>query len=314
MKKFSLIGLAGYIAPRHLEAIKATSNELVSAYDPSDSVGIIDVYFPKAEFYTEFELFSSSIDRFRLRDSNKKVDYISICSPNYLHSAHIRHSLRLDTDVVCEKPLVLTNAEINELQFIEKETGRKINSILQLRLHPTIIKLKNEINHKKSSTKYDVDLTYITSRGNWYLKSWKGDDNKSGGIATNIGVHFFDMLHFIFGDLQENKLHFLSDTKAAGYLEYQNARVRWYLSLDYEDIPTEYLNAGKKTYRCITVNGEEIEFSGGFTDLHIQSYQEILSGKGFSLEDNRTAVMTVEKIRTRVLSPITGERHPFLKI
>ena len=313
MKKFSLIGVAGYIAPRHLEAIKVTSNDLVSAYDPSDSVGIIDGHFPRAEFFTEFELFNSSIDRHRLGGKNEKIDYISICSPNYLHSAHIRHALRSDADVVCEKPLVLTAKEIDELQGIEKETGRHVSSILQLRLHPAIIKLKDEITRQKNSKKHDVDLTYITSRGSWYLKSWKGDEGKSGGIATNIGVHFFDMLHFVFGELQGNILHFLSETKAAGYLEYENARVRWYLSLDSEDIPAEHLISGKKTYRSIAVNGQEIEFSDGFTDLHIQSYKEILAGKGFGLEENRTAITTVEKIRSGVLSPSSGDRHPFLK-
>lgn len=312
MKNFALIGAAGYIAPRHMQAIKTTGNVLVAALDPNDSVGIIDSHFPDADFFTEFERFDRHIDKLRRGNSSKKIDYISICSPNYLHDSHMRFALRSGADAICEKPLVLNPWNIDGLLDIEKDTGHKINTILQLRVHPAIIALREKVLKERRSTKHEVDLTYITSRGHWYLQSWKGDIKKSGGIATNIGVHFFDMLHFIFGQLQENKIHYNSDTKAAGYLEYENARVRWFLSVDVEDVPAEQIAKGQRTYRSITVDGDEIEFSGGFTDLHVRSYEEILTGHGFGLEENRTAISTVAAIRDAKPLGLQGDFHPFL--
>ncbi|TPG12967.1 gfo/Idh/MocA family oxidoreductase [Sphingomonas koreensis] len=307
MKRFALIGAAGYIAPRHMKAIHETGNRLVAAMDVNDSVGILDSHFPDARFFTEFEQFDSHVDI--ERRAGRPIDYVSIASPNYLHDAHMRFALRAGTDVICEKPLVLYPEDIDGLLDLEAETGRKVNSILQLRLHPSIIALRERVS--KSAAKHDVDLTYITSRGDWYLRSWKAQGEKSGGIATNIGVHFFDMLHFLFGELQENVVHLNAPTKAAGYLEYARARVRWFLSIDVEDVPSEARASGQRTYRSITCDGEEIEFSGGFTDLHTVSYQEILAGRGFGLEENRIAVEAVSQIRD---APIVerGERHPFV--
>lgn len=313
MKNFALIGAAGYIAPRHMQAIKATGNQLVAAMDPNDSVGIIDSHFPDADFFTEFERFDRHVDKLRRAGSEKKIDYVSICSPNYLHDSHMRFALRSGANAICEKPLVLNPWNIDGLLEMERETGQKVNTILQLRVHPAIIALREKVQKEKRSTKHEVDLTYITSRGHWYLQSWKGDVKKSGGIATNIGVHFFDMLHFIFGPLQENKVHFVSDTKSGGYLEYENARVRWFLSVDFEDVPAAQREAGQRTYRSITVDGDEIEFSGGFTDLHNRSYEEILAGRGFGLEENRVAIQTVSNIRNATPLGLTGEYHPFLR-
>lgn len=312
MKRFALIGAAGYIAPRHMQAIKDTGNTLVAALDPNDSVGIIDSYFPDAHFFTEFERFDRHIDKQRRASDQQKLDYISICSPNYLHDSHIRFALRSDTNPICEKPLVLNPWNIDGLQEIERDTGHKVNTILQLRLHPSIIELKQRIESEDKRSKHDVELTYITSRGRWYLQSWKGDENKSGGIATNIGVHFFDMLHFVFGDLQENTVHLSSPTKAAGYLEYEHARVRWFLSVDFDDVPQTGRSAEQRTYRSITVDGHEIEFSTGFADLHLRSYDEILKGKGFGLEENRVAIETVATIRNATAQGAVGEYHPFL--
>jgi UDP-N-acetyl-2-amino-2-deoxyglucuronate dehydrogenase len=308
MKRFALIGAAGYIAPRHMAAIRDTGNSLIAAMDPSDSIGIIDSFFPEADFFTEFERFDRHIDKERRNGFG--ADYISICSPNYLHDSHMRFALRSGTDAICEKPLVLNPWNIDGLLEIEKDTGQRVNTILQLRLHPAIIALRDKCAAEPSDTKHEVDLTYITSRGHWYLQSWKGDEKKSGGIATNIGVHFFDMLHFIFGGLQENHVHLREDTKAAGYLEYENARVRWFLSLDVGDVPEGPRNDGQRTYRSITVDGEEVEFSGGFTDLHTRSYDEILAGRGFGLQENRVAIETVAHIRTALVET-KGEVHPF---
>lgn len=312
-KKFALIGAAGYIAPRHMKAIKDTGNDLVAALDKNDSVGIIDSFFPTADFFTEFERFDRHIDKLRRANSGKAIDYTSICSPNYLHDSHMRFGLRAGSDVICEKPLVLNPWNIDGLLDIEKDTGHRVNTILQLRVHPSIIALRDKVQGEQKDTKHEVDLTYITSRGNWYLQSWKGDANKSGGIATNIGVHFYDMLHFIFGELQENVVHHSSETMAAGYLEYENARVRWFLSVDYKYVPESAKASGQRTYRSITVDGEEIEFSGGFADLHNRSYEEILKGNGFGLEENRVAIQTVADIRNAVPQGLTGDYHPFLK-
>jgi UDP-N-acetyl-2-amino-2-deoxyglucuronate dehydrogenase len=311
MKNFALIGVSGYIAPRHMAAIKETGNDLVAALDPNDSVGVIDSYFPEMSFFTEFERFDRHIHK-EIRKGNK-IDYMTICSPNYLHDSQIRFALRSGSDAICEKPLVLNPWNIDGLKEAEQDTGKRVNTILQLRVHPSIIKLKERIQKEKTNKKYDVDLTYITSRGKWYMQSWKGDTKKSGGIATNIGVHFFDMLYYIFGNLQENIVHECNETSAAGYLEYEKARVRWFLSVDYKNIPDEIKDKGQRTFRSITVDGKELEFSDGFTDLHTRSYQEILSGNGFGLEENRVSIETVSDIRKASPIGLKGDYHPFLE-
>lgn len=303
MKKFALIGAAGYIAPRHMLAIKETGNTLVSAYDINDSVGIIDSISPQSEFFTEFERFQEHAYRLK-RTPATALDYVSVCSPNYLHHAHIVAGLRLGCDVICEKPLVPTLENLDELALVERETGKRLYNILQLRHHQAILNLKDKVAREACSHKYDVELTYITSRGKWYMESWKGDPRKSFGVATNIGVHFYDMLHFIFGKLQRNVVHFASGYKTAGYLEYEKARVRWFLSIDAKDLP-DAVKGKKPTYRSITVNGNEMEFSEGFTDLHTISYQAILDGKGYGIEDARHCVETVETIRS--LAPVTPQ-------
>lgn len=311
MKNFALIGAAGYIAPRHMRAIKDTGNVLVSAYDINDSVGIIDSISPQSEFFTQFERFLEHSHQLK-RGPGTALDYVAVCSPNYLHHAHIAAGLRLGCDVICEKPLVPTPEILDELALVEKETGKRVYNILQLRHHRAILDLKEKVARERESNKYDVELTYITSRGNWYMESWKGDPRKSFGLATNIGVHFYDMLHFVFGKLQRNVVHYTSQHKAAGYLEYEKARVRWFLSIDSNDLPDE-VKGKKPTYRSITVNGDEIEFSEGFTDLHTISYQEILSGRGYGIEDARHCVETVNTIRSSEITlPKDGEGHPFL--
>ncbi|MBN2520038.1 MAG: Gfo/Idh/MocA family oxidoreductase, partial [Bacteroidales bacterium] len=285
MKNFALMGAAGFIAPRHMKAIKETGNELVCALDKNDSVGIIDSYFPNSDFFIEFERFDRHVDK--LKRTEKKVDYVSICTPNYLHDAHIRFALKNGADAICEKPLVLNPWNIDALKEVEKETGKKIFNILQLRLHPSIIELKEKIKKGPKNKVYNIDLTYITSRGHWYFTSWKADEQKSGGIATNIGVHFFDMLTYIFGKVKKNVVHIAEPKRAAGYLEMEQARVRWYLSVDFNAIPEEVKVKDQRTFRSITIEGEEIEFSGGFTDLHTKTYEEILKGNGFGIEESR---------------------------
>jgi UDP-N-acetyl-2-amino-2-deoxyglucuronate dehydrogenase len=314
MKNFALIGAAGYIAPRHMKAIKDTANDLVAALDLSDSVGIIDSYFPDSAFFTEFERFDRHIDKLRRKDDDKQVQYVSICSPNYLHDSHVRFALRSGADAICEKPLVLNPWNIDGLRQIEEATGRSVSTILQLRVHPAVVALRQRVREQARPSKHEVDLTYITARGRWYSRSWKGDVRKSGGIATNIGVHFFDMLHYVFGALQTNIVHQCSDTKAGGYLEYEHARVRWFLSVDIRDVPPPQLLSGKRTYRSINVDGTEFEFSGGFTDLHTRSYERILAGNGFGLEDSRTAIETVSAIRgAQPQAGAAGEHHPLLQ-
>lgn len=311
MKKFVLIGAAGYIAPRHMKAIKETGNDLVAAYDPFDSVGIIDSNFPNADFFVEFERFDRHVDKLKREDS--KIDYVSVCSPNYLHDSHIRFGLRQGADVICEKPIVLNPWNIDALQKVENETGRKVYNVLQLRLHPSIIDLKKRIEAGPKDKIYDVDLTYLTSRGNWYYTSWKGDISKSGGIATNIGVHFFDMLAWVFGPLKENIIHVHTHDRAAGFLEFQNARVKWFLSINYDTIPNHIKEKGMQTYRSINVEGEEIEFSGGFTDLHTLTYKDILAGGGYGLNDTRTAIEIVHDIRNTKPIGLKGDFHPLAK-
>lgn len=312
MKNFALIGAAGYIAPRHMRAIKDTGNHLSVAYDINDSVGIIDSISPESEFFTEFERFQEFAYRLK-RQSRQALDYVSVCSPNHLHHAHIAAGLRLGCDVICEKPLVPTPEILDELARVELETGKRVFNILQLRHHAAILQARERIAGAAADTKFDVELTYITSRGKWYAESWKGDPRKSFGVATNIGVHFYDMLHFIFGRLQRNHVHFVSENKAGGYLEYERARVRWFLSIDATDLPNE-VKGKKTTFRNIDIGGEQLEFSEGFTDLHTTSYQEILAGRGYGLEDARHCIETVNVIRSA--TPIrggAGEIHPFVQ-
>lgn len=311
MKNFALIGAAGYIAPRHMAAIRETGNRLVAAYDPKDSVGIIDNYFPDSYFFTEFERFDRHIDKMRRKKPEDAVDFVSICSPNYLHDSHIRFALRAGANVICEKPLVVNPWNLDAIAQIEQETGRKVNSILQLRLHPAIIALREKVLSQNSDAKHEVDLTYVTSRGRWYMQSWKGIEQKSGGIIVNIGVHFFDMLHYIFGDVQESLVHLRGDTRAGGYLEFEHARVRWFLSVELEDVPPSIRETGQRTYRSIQIDGEMFEFSKGFTDLHQRSYEEILAGRGFGIDDNREAINTVTEMRQCSLTS-AGEMHPFV--
>ncbi|MDO7253804.1 Gfo/Idh/MocA family protein [Helicobacter cappadocius] len=305
--KFGIIGVGGYIAPRHLKAIKDTGNTLICALDPRDSVGILDSYFPQTDFFTEFERFDRHIDK--LRRKNEGLDYICICSPNYLHDSHIRFALRSGVNAICEKPLVLNTWNIDGLKEIQKESGKKIYNILQLRLHPSIIALKEKVQRELEQDPnkiYDVTLTYITSRGKWYFVSWKGDVSKSGGIATNIGVHFFDMLSYVFGDVKKNIVHISKPDCMGGYLELKNARVRWFLSINKDHLPKE----DKRTYRSVLVNDEEVEFTDGFTDLHTLSYEQILNGKGFTLEDAISCIEIVHDIRNITPIGMIGDYHP----
>ncbi len=295
MKKFALIGVAGYIAPRHLQAIRDTKNTLVAALDKSDTVGVMDSYFPNADFFTEYERFDRHLDK--LRRQGEGVDYISICSPNYLHDSHIRFALKQGANAICEKPLVLNPWNVDALEEIEKETGKKVFTILQLRLHPSIIELRNKVLNGPKDKVYDVDLTYITSRGHWYHISWKGEKSKSGGIATNIGIHFFDMLIWVFGAVKKVEVKELKEDVGSGYIELERARVNWKLSINYDHVPAEVREAGKRTFRSLTMNGEQIEFSDGFTELHTKSYEGILKGEGFGLNDARPSIELVHQIR-----------------
>lgn len=295
-----------------MKAIKETNNQLIAAFDPFDSVGIIDSYFPSASFFTEFERFDRHIEMIRREKPSDAIDYVSVCSPNYLHDSHTRFALRVGADAICEKPLVLNPWNLDGLKQIEEEHQRKIYTILQLRVHPSIIELKQKIESQHRNTKYEVNLTYITSRGKWYLASWKGDEKKSGGIATNIGVHFYDLLFYLFGDVQQNKVHIRTETKASGYLEFQNARVKWFLSIDANDLP-EQVKGKQTTYRSIKIEDEEVEFSGGFADLHTKSYEEVINGNGFEIDDARTAIEIVSQIRTLSLTSISGDYHPYVR-
>jgi len=297
MKNFALIGAGGYIAPRHMKAVKDTGNNLIAALDKHDSVGILDSYFPEAEFFVEFERFDRHIEK--LRRLGTQTDYVAVCSPNYLHDAHIRFGLRIGANVICEKPLVLNPWNIDGLKEIEKETGKKISTILQLRLHPAIIALREKIQKNSSGKKYEIDLRYITSRGHWYHISWKGDPQKSGGIATNIGIHFFDMLIWIFGDVKINEVHQHTAETASVKLELERANVNWFLSIDANTLPDEIKQSGKRTFRSLTIDGEAFEFSEGFTELHTRSYEEILKGNGFPVEEARKSIELVHAIRNK---------------
>lgn len=312
MKNFAMIGAAGYIAPRHMKAIKDTGNKLIAALDRNDSIGVMDSYFPEADFFVEYERFDRHLDLMKRKGTH--INYVSIASPNYLHDSHIRFALRHGAHAICEKPLVLNPHNIDALQVIQEETGMQVYNILQLRLHPSIIALKQFVESeiaKNPNKVFDVDLTYLTSRGHWYFTSWKGDDQKSGGIATNIGVHFYDMLGWVFGDLKNNETHLKQVDASAGYLEFEYARVRWFLSVNYDYIPADIKESGQRIYRSITVDGNEIEFSSGFTDLHTTSYEQILSGNGFGLEEARKSINIVSDIRNKDVVLNTSNMHPF---
>lgn len=312
MKHFALIGAAGYVAPRHMRAIQETGHQLVAAYDKNDSVGVIDSYFPQADFFVEFERFDRHLDK--LRRNGQALDYVSICSPNYLHDAHIRFALRQGADAICEKPVVLNPWNLDALEELCAETGQQVHNILQLRLHPSVIALKERVKQAPADTKFEVDLSYLTSRGHWYYTSWKGDQTKSGGIATNIGVHFFDMLQWIFGSIQDSQVHLHTHDRAAGFLELERARVRWFLSINYDTIPEAVRATGARTYRSITIEGEEFEFSGGFNELHTKSYEAILAGEGFPLQEARTAIETVYQIRHQTPIGLKGDYHPLASL
>lgn len=314
MKNFALIGAGGYIAPRHMKAIRDTGNRLVAACDPSDSVGTLDSYSYDVAFFTEFERFDRHAEKLRRQGDDNRIDYVSICSPNYLHDAHIRLAMRIGADAICEKPLVLNPWNLDALQELEKETGRKVYNILQLRSHHAIIELRKKIKQAAQNTKYDIDLTYITSRGRWYFTSWKGDTHKSGGVATNIGIHFFDMLIWIFGDVKCHEVHYSDAHKMAGYLELEKANVRWFLSVDKRDLPDEALLEGKTTFRSLTMDGVEFEFSEGFSDLHTVVYREILAGRGYGMEDARAAINLVYELRNSVPTSENGRHsHPYVE-
>lgn len=312
MKNFALIGAAGYVAPRHMKAIRDTGNVLVAAYDPFDSVGIMDSFFPEADFFTEFERFDRHLEK--LKRQGLQLDYLVVCSPNYLHDSHIRFGLRQGAHVICEKPIVLNPWNIEPLEQIARETGKNIFNILQLRLHPSIIKLKERVQASAINKIFDFDLTYITSRGHWYYTSWKGEEKKSGGIATNIGVHFYDMLQWVFGEIKQNIVHLHTHDRAAGFLEFEKARVRWFLSINYDVIPPAIKAKGARTYRSILLDGEEIEFSEGFSDLHFKSYEAILSDEGFRIDEARKSIEIVHDIRTAKPVGLKGDFHPLAKL
>ncbi|WP_370477860.1 Gfo/Idh/MocA family oxidoreductase [Tamlana flava] len=313
MKKFALMGVAGFVAPRHIQAIKETNNELVAAFDPNDSVGIIDSYFPKTHFFTEFERFDRHLEKLRL-EKDDPVDFVSICTPNYLHDAHIRFALRNNADAICEKPLVLNPWNAEKLMVMEQQSSNKINTILQLRLHPSIVALKEKIANQSNEKIHDIDLTYITSRGNWYYASWKGSLEKSGGICSNIGIHFFDMLIWIFGDVVKNTVHLMEHDRASGVLQLKNANIRWFLSINEQVLPESAKKNGKRTFREITIDSEKFEFSEGFTDLHTLSYKNILSGNGFDVSETLKSLELAYNLRHAKPEALTGDFHPMAKL
>lgn len=310
---FAVIGVGGYIAPRHLRAIRDTNNHLIAAVDPKDSVGILDQFGYDVSFFTEIERFDRHLEKLRRGPEENRIQYISVCSPNYLHDAHCRLAMRVGADVICEKPLVINPWNLDSLAEIEAETGRKVNNVLQLRLHPALLKLRETLQADKSGKHHDVVLTYIASRGIWYHMAWKGQQEKSGGVATNIGIHFFDMLLWLFGAAGDVKLYHSDNKCMSGYIELENARVRWFLSVDVNDLPENAKAEGKTTYRSITVDGEEIEFSGGFTDLHTRVYEETLAGHGFGIEDARPSIELTYRIRTSDISRLDDMAHPKLR-
>ena len=311
MKNFAITGVAGYIAPRHLEAIKGTGNRLVAAVDPNDSVGILDRYFPDVSFFTEFERFDRHLEKLRREKSQQNVDYVAICSPNNLHDAHIRLALRIDAHAICEKPLVLNPWNLDALQELEQESSARVFTVLQLRVHPALLELKQKLSKEKSKQKHEVVLSYITSRGLWYYFSWKGMIEKSGGIATNIGIHFFDFLMWLFGDVQTSVLHLKDNKRMSGFMELQNANVKWFLSTDRNDLPEETSKKGVSTFRSITVDGEEIQFSEGFTDLHTRVYEETLKGNGFGIDVDIPSIILVQNLPSANTINDIENIHPF---
>lgn len=312
MKNFAITGVAGYIAPRHLRAIKETGNHLVAAVDPHDAVGVLDNYFDDVAYFREFERYDRHIDKLRRKGETERVHYVSVCSPNYLHDAHIRFALRVGADAICEKPLVLNPWNLDALAELEKETGRRVYTILQLRLHPAIIALREKLAANPATEKKEIELTYITSRGNWYIHSWKGDREKSGGLSTNIGIHFFDMLIWLFGDVLHSEVHLAEPKKEAGYLQLENANVRWFLSIDSNDLPFKAEPGNQATFRSIIVDGEALDFTGGFTDLHVNSYQEILKGDGFGIDHARASIDVAYRIRNAAIIGGNDRIHPYL--
>ncbi|UCD65082.1 MAG: Gfo/Idh/MocA family oxidoreductase [Candidatus Zixiibacteriota bacterium] len=312
-KNFALTGASGYVAPRHLRAIKETGNRLVAALDPHDSAGQIDSYFDEAVFFTEFERFDRHIEKLRRLNKDNAVDFVSICSPNYLHDAHARFALRVEADVICEKPLVLNPWNVDALAELERESGRRIYTVLQLRVHPALVALKEKIRKEAPKTKKEICLTYVTSRGPWYQVSWKGSMERSGGLATNIGIHFFDLLMWLYGKVEHSEVHAASPFRIAGYLELKNARVNWFLSIDKRDLPPAALEKGQRTFRSITVDGEEVEFSEGFTDLHTIVYRETMAGNGFGLDQARPSIELVHGLRKAPVKLNPENAHPLLK-
>jgi UDP-N-acetyl-2-amino-2-deoxyglucuronate dehydrogenase len=312
MKNFAIIGTGGYIAPRHLKAIKESGNNLVAALDVNDSVGILDRFFPDVPFFTEFERFDRYAEKLRREKGERRIDYITVCSPNYLHDAHIRFALRIGAHAICEKPLVLNPWNLDALQELEQESGCRVNTILQLRVHPALIALREALMAESRGEKHEVLLTYITSRGPWYMTSWKGNMERAGGVATNIGIHFFDLLIWLFGPVEQNEVHYADMRKTGGYIELERARVRWFLSIDRNDLPESATACGLSTFRSITVDGQEVEFSEGFTDLHTVVYQETLAGRGFGIEDARASIALAHAIRNAQSKGISDSSHPFL--
>lgn len=313
MKNFAMTGIAGYIAPRHLKAIKDTGNRLLAATDPHDSVGLLDQYFPNASFFVEYERFDRHLEKLRRGQEGEHINYLTICSPNFLHDAHIRLALRIGANAICEKPLVLNPWNLDALVDLEQEFRKRVYTILQLRVHPSLVALREELLKKGNNHKFEVELTYITSRGTWYHHSWKGVKEKSGGIATNIGIHFFDLLMWLFGKPKTSLIHVSENTKVGGFIELERANVKWYLSLDRGDIPEQTAKEGKPTFRSIVVDGKEVQFSEGFTDLHTKVYEETLAGRGFGIEDARASIEFVHGIRGAQISTNYDEIHPFIK-
>ncbi len=313
MYNFAIIGVGGYVAPRHLKAIKETGNNLVAALDPNDSVGILDRFYPDVPFFTEFERFDRYAEKLRRQDPARRIEYVTVCSPNYLHDAHIRFALRVGAHAICEKPLVLNLWNLDALEELEREFGRRVFTVLQLRVHPALIALRDQLKAQPATNKHDVVLTYITSRGPWYFTSWKGNVEKSGGVASNIGIHFFDLLGWLFGRAVHSEVHCKEELKTGGFLEFEQARVRWFLSLDRQDLPPAATECGLSTFRSITVDGKEVEFSEGFTDLHTLVYQEALAGRGFGIQDARAAVEIAQGIRNAAPTSIGENSHPFLR-
>ena len=313
MVNFALTGVAGYVAPRHLTAIRDTGNRLVAAVDPNDSVGLLDHYGYEISFFTEFERFDRHLEKLRRGPGEKHIHMLSVCAPNYLHDAHCRLALRVGASVICEKPLVINPWNLDALQELEAEYGKRIYTVLQLRVHPKLQQLRQQLLQESRDRQHEVELTYITARGIWYHISWKGDSEKSGGVATNIGIHFFDLLMWLFGEAGDIRVYHSDPKRMSGFLELERAKVKWFLSTDYRDLPFPVESGQRSTYRSITVDGEEIEFSGGFTDLHTRVYEKTLAGEGFGINEARPSIELVYRIRNAELSPWDDMAHPLLK-